>query len=165
MEALRYQSQTSTAHDLDVDLGDGRRLTGTVTPVYRRGLVSVTYSRLAPKHILQSWISLVALGATGHQYAAACIGRGNRDEIKARGFAQPPDPLATLRDLVAIFDAGRREPLPLPLKTSFGWAEKRHRNRNPIAFARNKWEEGVSPENADRAHEKIWDVGAKLACC
>ena len=162
MEALRFQSRTSSAHDLDVDLGDGRRLTGTVTPVYRRGLVSVTYSRLAPKHILQSWISLVALGAAGHQYAAACIGRGNRDEIKARGFAQPPDPLGTLRDLVAIFDAGRREPLPLPLKTSFGWAEKRHRNRNPIAFARNKWEEGREPGERRQSAREDLGVGAKL---
>ncbi|MGH3678121.1 MAG: exodeoxyribonuclease V subunit gamma [Mycobacterium sp.] len=162
MAALKYQSNTTTAHDLDVDLGNGRRLTGTVSPVYRRGIVSITYSRLAPKHVLQSWISLVALGAAGHQYAAACIGRGDRGEITARVFGLPPDPMAVLRDLVAIYDAGRRGPLPLPLKTSCAWAEKRRRNRNPFAFARTKWEEGVAPENADRAHAKIWGADAKL---
>jgi exodeoxyribonuclease V gamma subunit len=162
MAALKYQSKSSTAYDVNVDLGDGRRLTGTVTPVFRRGLVAVTYSRLAAKHLLQSWISLVALGAAGHEYAAACIGRGDRGDIKARVFGLPPDPPAVLRDLVTIFDAGRREPLPLPLRTSCGWAEKRHRRRDPVAYARNKWEEGVSPENADRAHVRIWGADAKL---
>jgi exodeoxyribonuclease V gamma subunit len=164
MAALRYQSRTSTALDLNADLGDGRRVTGTVSPVYRRGTVSVTYSRLAAKHVLQSWISLVALGTAepGHEWTAVCIGRGDRGDIKVRGFGLPPDPQAVLRDLVAIFEAGRREPLPLPLKTSCGWAEKRRAGRNPIAFARHKWEEGVSPEHADRAYVKIWGFDSKL---
>ncbi len=162
MEALRYQSKTSTPHDIDVDLGEGRHLTGTVTPVYKRGLVSVTYSRLAPKHVLQAWISLVALGAAGHVCAAACIGRGDRGEIKARVFQMPPNPALVLSQLVSIFDAGRREPLPLPLKTSCAWAEKRRQGRDPIAFARTKWQDGKFPENDDQAFEKIWGKDAKL---
>ncbi len=162
MAALRYQSKTVTAHDVDVDLGEGRRLTGTVAPVYSRGIVSVTYSRLAPKHILQSWISLVALGAAGHDYAAACIGRGEKGEIKARVFGLPPDPVAVLNSLVAIFDAGRREPLPLPLKASCAWAEKRNSSRDPVAYARHKWEDGIAPERDDRAYVRMWGPDSKF---
>lgn len=163
MAALRYQSKTVTAHDVDVDLGGGRRLTGTVAPVYSRGIVSVTYSRLAPKHILQAWISLVALGAAGHDYAAACIGRGERGEIKARVFGLPPDPVAVLNSLVTIFDAGRREPLPLPLKASCAWAEKRNSSRDPVAYARHKWEDGIAPERDDRAYVRMWGPDSKFA--
>ena len=49
------------AVDVAVDLGDGRRLVGTVPEVYGDRLVSVTYSRLGPKHRLASWVRLLAL--------------------------------------------------------------------------------------------------------
>ncbi len=43
----------------------------------------------------------------------------------------PPDgdAVEVLRELVAIYDAGRREPLPLPVKTSYAWAEHALRRR------------------------------------
>jgi len=162
MAAARYQSNSTKACDLDVELGGGRRLTGTVSPIYQRGIVSVTYSRLAPKHVLQSWISLVALGAAGYECKAACIGRGEKGDVNARVFAVPSDPMSVLHDLLRIFDAGRREPLPLPLKTSYAWAEKRRRGRNPFVYTRTKWEDGAGAENDDRAHARIWGPKAKL---
>ena len=80
----------ATGHDIDVDLGS-RRVTGTVAPVYGDRTVSVTYSRLAAKHLLQAWISLVALGAQGpeREWEAYCIGREGKDEIKVRMFRPP----------------------------------------------------------------------------
>ena len=49
------------AYDVDIDLGSGRRLTGTVSPVFGDRLVSVTYSKLDGQHLLESWIPLLAL--------------------------------------------------------------------------------------------------------
>jgi exodeoxyribonuclease V gamma subunit len=167
MAALRPRAtKNATGHDIDVDLGS-RRITGTVTPVYGDRTVSVTYSRLAAKHVLQTWISLVALGAQipGRQWAAYCVGRDAKSEIKVRMFRPPKNAPAVLNDLVTIFDAGRREPLPLPLKTTCAWAQKRREGRDPMWLANSKWESprGMSSgEDAEPAHVEIWGEKAPL---
>ncbi|MGY2876827.1 exonuclease V gamma subunit [Marmoricola sp. URHA0025 HA25] len=51
------------AVDVDVDLGGGRRLVGTVTDVYDRRVVRAGYSRLGPRHELEAWVAVVALEA------------------------------------------------------------------------------------------------------
>ena len=68
--------------------------------------------------------------ATG---TAVCIGRAKKGTTPREGGLGRPDGAAVelLRDLVAIYDAGRREPLPLPLKTSYAWAEARHTGDDP----------------------------------
>jgi len=165
--ALAHQKAPADAHDVDVDLGAGRRLTGTVTPVFGERMVSVTYSRLAPKHVLASWVGLVALAA-GHPargWAALCIGRGtSQNRIATRLFAPPPDPVAVLGDLVALYDAGRREPLPLPLKTSCAWAEARRDGHDPYQAAQARWQSTRfhTGEDAERAHLRVWGDHAAL---
>ena len=74
-----------------------------------------------------SWIRLLALAADDpdRNWTALTIGRPPRGTQPAAAAARPgrsTEPLALLADLVALYDAGRREPLPLPLKTSFAWA-------------------------------------------
>ncbi len=49
--------------DVDVDLGDGRRLTGTVARVHGTKVVSLGYSRLKPRQRLLAWLDLLALSA------------------------------------------------------------------------------------------------------
>ncbi len=168
LAALQHRTVDGQAHDLAIDLGAGRRLTGTVTPVFGDRTVSVTYSKLAPKHVLASWIGLVALAARmpGHPWTALCIGRGqSQNRIAQRLFAPPPDPLTVLQGLVALYDAGRREPLPLPLKTSFAWAEARRNGEDPREAAQAKWAGSkFSPgDDADRAHVRVWGERAPLS--
>jgi exodeoxyribonuclease V gamma subunit len=158
--ALRHQRVHAKALDVAVDLGDGRRVTGTVNRVFDNRIVEVSYSKLAAKHKLQAWISLVALTAANpdREWTAICVGRGSKDEIEVCCFRAPPDPLAVLRDLVALFDAGRREPLPLPLKTSYAWAEKRYKGRDPVKFASSKWTSNNFHvgDDAEHAHVRVW---------
>ena len=59
---LRTRSRRSV--DVDVDLGGGRRLTGTVPGVYGTRLVSLGYSRLKAKQRLRTWVELLALAAS-----------------------------------------------------------------------------------------------------
>jgi exodeoxyribonuclease V gamma subunit len=157
--ARRYQGEDPAAHDIAVDLGDGRRVAGTVNRVFDGRIVEVTYSKLAAKHKLQAWISLVALaaGKPDDEWTAICVGRGDKDTVAVCCLRTPPDPRAVLADLVALFDAGRREPLPLPLKTSYAWAERRYRGKDPEKYARSKWESGnYDGEDRDKANVRVW---------
>ncbi|OBH15775.1 exodeoxyribonuclease V subunit gamma [Mycobacterium sp. E3247] len=166
--ALRHRQVDADAYDVDVDLGGGRRLTGTVTPVFGERTVSVTYSRLGGKHLMESWIPLLALSAAipGRGWSALCIGRARTDHrIEQRLLGPPADPRATLRDLVHLYDAGRREPLPLPVRTSFAWADARHGGRDPARAAGWRWQSqnNFHGENAEPAHEKVWGKRAPLS--
>ncbi len=165
LAALQHRKHIAAAHDVDVDLGGGRRLTGTVSPVFGERLVSVTYSKLGPPHLLASWISVVVLAAEipKRAWSALCIGRGqSKNRVAQRLFAPPPDPVAVLRDLVSLYDAGLREPLPLPLKTSYAWAQARRDGEDPHGAAAEKWHARFYPENEKPAHERVWGKYAPL---
>ncbi|MDI3314576.1 MAG: exodeoxyribonuclease V subunit gamma [Mycobacterium sp.] len=165
--AMRQRTGAAQAHDVTVDLGGGRRLTGTVTPVFGDRTVSVTYSKLAPKHVLQAWIPLVALaaGQPGREWTALCVGRGqSKNRIATRLFGAPPDPAGIVGDLVALYDAGRREPLPLPLQTSYAWAQARRDGDDPHDAAARAWESRGSRagEDSQPAHRTVWGERAPL---
>ncbi|HEX5254695.1 MAG TPA: exodeoxyribonuclease V subunit gamma [Mycobacterium sp.] len=173
-EALQYRQRhghaREVAYDVDIDLGGGRRLTGTVSPVYGDRLVSVTYSRLDGKHLLESWIPLLALVAhdPGRDFSAVCVGRMRRGaSTRVEGLGPPRDgeqAVEVLRELVAIYDAGRREPIPLPIKTSYAWAAARYGGEDPVTEARYRWKSSDRFPGEDQApaHARAWGKGAAL---
>ncbi len=169
--AQRHRTQEPTAVDVDVDIGRagsptptprgvGRRLTGTVPGLYGTRLTSVTYARLDGRHLLRTWIRLVALAAhhPGGEWTAVCIGRAKRGDKPRERLLGPPDSAVdVLSDLVAMYDAGRREPIPLPLRTSYAWAEARYNHGTPEREARFRWNSANFPgENEQPAHELVW---------
>jgi len=161
MAALTHRQVAPRTYDVDVDLGGGRRLTGTVGPVYGDRLVAVGYSRLDGKHLLESWVRLLALAAhdPDHNWNALTIGRAPRGTAAAQRLLGPADeaPEVLLAELVALYDAGRREPLPLPLKTSFAWASARRTGDDPFRAALGKWKGGMFPgEDAEPANVRVW---------
>ncbi|WP_433666145.1 exodeoxyribonuclease V subunit gamma [Nocardia sp. CA-136227] len=134
--------------DIAVDLGDGRRLTGTVPDVHDDALLRTTFSRLAPKHRMAAWIRLLALAATGtHQsWRAITIGRGKHHRPAWQStLTAPPAPLARglLRELALLRDEGLTEPLPIAPSASATYAERR------LA--------GASPEDALHAASQDFD--------
>ena len=153
--ALAYRTGDPRAYDVDVDLGGGRRLTGTVSGVFGKRLLEVTFSKLDAPHLLRAWIPMLALcAAHPGQWSAVCIGRRRRRTGVAERILGAPqeDPVALLRDLVAIYDSGRREPIPLPIKTSHAWAVARISGQDPRSEAWSKWRY----ERDDRAVERVW---------
>ena len=165
--ALRHRRPEAAAYDVDVDLGS-RRLTGTVPQVFGDRLVSVTYSKLDGKHLLESWILLLALTAHDprRDWSAICIGRPKRGTIpREEGLGRPQDhAVQLLADLVAIYDTGRREPIPLPIKTSYAWALARHCGDDPEKQASYRWKSDRYPgEDEAPAHVRAWGKNARLA--
>lgn len=164
--ARGYRGAKAQAVDVDIDLG-GRRLTGTVSPVFGDRLVSVTYSKLDGRHFLQSWIPLLALLAQdpGRDWAAVCIGRERKGTTPRQETLRRPAVPAVelLADLVAMYDAGRRAPLPLPVKTSYAWADAIHTHGDPERVAGYRWKsDRYAGEDAEPAHVRTWGQGAWL---
>ncbi|CAN5498290.1 exodeoxyribonuclease V subunit gamma [soil metagenome] len=166
---------SARAVDVDIDLGDGRRLSGTVTGLYGPKLVSVGYSRLKPKQRLTSWINLLALSAArpDESYTAHAVGREKAGPKRA--LAGPIDHRGVewLRQLFELRDQGLREPLPLPLATGAAWAEGHVRELmgddvSPVQLARRAWETdphnnfGIEGEDADAYHRRAYGDSAPL---
>lgn len=125
--AAPFHEGPAETTDIVVDLGDGRRLTGTVTGIHDRTLLRSSYSRLAAKHRLASWVRLLAVAASEPgEWSAVTIGRasGMRPPRRSR-LTTPPNPLAVLRDVVNLRDRGLVAPLPISTGTAAAYAEKR----------------------------------------
>jgi exodeoxyribonuclease V gamma subunit len=164
------------AIDLEVDLGAGRRLTGTVSGVIGHKIVALHYSRLAAKHRLPVWIDLLALSAArpDESWTAHTVGRSKAGPT--RSLAGPIDhrALAWLQDLVALYDEGLMRPLAAPIKTANAWAEAHVGELmgapRPAAEAAdrewttdpfNAW--GITGEDADPWHERVFGRRAPLS--
>jgi exodeoxyribonuclease V gamma subunit len=176
-EALRVRhagisTGQARAVDVEVDLGDGRRLTGTVPQVFGDRLAPVTYSRLGARQRIESWVQLVALAAADEDrpWSAWTLGRpANSRSRTPFGLSQlgPLDHTAinVLRDLVRLRDRGLTAPLPLPLKTSFAYARQRRTQAGiDDALYKAGWEWNDSRyegEESDVEQVRAW--GAKSA--
>jgi exodeoxyribonuclease V gamma subunit len=165
--ALTHRQVEAKAYDVDIALPGGRRLTGTITPVYADRLVAVGYSKLDGKQLLESWVRLLALAAghPDHNWTALTIGRAPRGTQAAQRLLGPAveEPLTLLSALVDLYDEGRRAPLQLPLKTSFAWATAAHQGQDPKPEALKKWRSGRFPgEDASPAHVRVWGEHADL---
>ncbi|QYJ03045.1 exodeoxyribonuclease V subunit gamma [Nocardioides panacisoli] len=172
-EGLRLRTRQATAVDVEVDLGGGRMLRGTVPEVFGDRLVPVHFGRLNAGHRLQSWIQLLALAAGDEDRAwtACTVGRagGRAESPVTTSLLGPLDHTARdlLRDLVELRDRGLREPLPLPLKTSLAYARKRRtRVDAPQALSdvtRFEWSDGRFPgEQSQDEHVRVWGPRADL---
>ena len=155
--------------DVDVDLGGGRRLTGTVSSVYGNKIVSLGYSRLKARQRLLTWIDLLAAsaGLPDESWTAHAVGRERAGPRRA--LSGPLDQRAAewLRTLVEIRDVGLTTPLPLPVATSGAWAEAHAKelmgqDSPPVDAARRAWETdphnayGITNEDVDAYHQRVF---------
>jgi exodeoxyribonuclease V gamma subunit len=114
------------AHDLAIDLGDGRRLTGSVTGIHDNRIVRVGYSRLRARQRLEAWISLVALSAAHPgPWVARTIGRGPAEAPARATYSAVEEPMAVIADLVALHDLALTRVLPLCPDTGRLYAQSR----------------------------------------
>ncbi|MCW2812877.1 MAG: recC [Nocardioides sp.] len=162
--------------DVDVDLGHGRRLSGTVTGVYGSRLFTVGYSRLKPRQRLHSWIDLLALsaGLPDESFTGHAVGRERAGPRRALSGPLDHRAVEWLRSLVELRDLGLCSPLPLPVATASAWAEGHVRERmgedvSAEVLARRAWETdpfnayGIEGEDADAYHRRAYGDRAPLS--
>jgi exodeoxyribonuclease V gamma subunit len=163
--------------DVHVELPGGRHVAGTVPGVHGSTMLACSYSTLAPKHRLPSWVRLLALGASRPELAvgAVTVGRGRSGQpVQASRLLAPGTDPATRRarccellgELVDLYDRGLRAPLPLPCATAADWADARRRGSDEEAAgqaARFRWDDGTFPgECSDVAAVEVWGCRAPL---
>ncbi|WP_040779841.1 exodeoxyribonuclease V subunit gamma [Nocardia pneumoniae] len=165
---------TPRAVDIAADLGNGRRLTGTVPEVRGETLVRTTFSRIAPKHRVGAWVSLLALAVTeDRSWRAVSTGRGQFGRPAWRCELTAPDaPVAAeiLRELVALRDAGLTEPLPVAPTATAVYAERRFRGAGvdeAIAAAEREFNGGPNGpgpfgDHTDRHLRYVWGPAPRL---
>jgi exodeoxyribonuclease V gamma subunit len=161
--ALAQGAPPPASIDVHVGLSDGRLLTGTVAGVHGDLLLTASYSRLAAKHRLATWVRLLALTAArpDRPLHAASVGRGAQGAPAAIARIAPlaesragrrEAALAELDAVVELYDRGMREPLPLYCLTSAAYAEAAATGRNPTGAARKAW---TSEWNFDREDREL----------
>jgi exodeoxyribonuclease V gamma subunit len=149
-----------TSLEVDVELGGGRRLVGTVPGVVGSVVRATAMSRLGPKHQIGAWVRFLAATAS-HPHlplSGAVIGRekdGARTILLGRlagtaeGRAERAGKL--LEVLVDLRDRGRREPLPLYTETSARYAAAVRAGReHPEDEAERCWTSEYEWEREDR---------------
>jgi exodeoxyribonuclease V gamma subunit len=152
--------------DIDLDLGDGRRLSGTVTGVHAGVLASSSYSSLAGKHRIAAWVRLLAIAASRPErsWQALTTGRGAFGRTRRSTLNSPTDPLAVLKELLALRDQGLREPLPLIAGASTAYAERRGSGstiEEASAAAAKEWS-GRFGDNTDRHLIYVYGQAARF---
>ena len=150
--------QPGDSRDVDIDLGGGRRLRGTVADVHGDRAVSVSYSSLGARHHVEAWVSLLALTLAEPQvrWSAGAVGRERTGSARlVLTGVDGSTARAALLDLVALYDLGMRLPLRLPLKTGFAARRSAH-------FADREWS-GTFAERDDRSHVQVWGSHAPLS--
>ena len=166
--ALERQ-QEPESHDVDVPLPDGTRLLGTVPGVRGSVLLSTTCASLSARHRLRAWVQLVALTAAQPDggWTAVAVGRdGKKVRRSVQGPVEEGTARALLVQLVELYRAGLRSPLPLPVKTSAEYAFLRDRGRSlelARKMAAQKWDDGRYPgEASDGEHVLLHGADAPL---
>ena len=159
-QALKVRGDAAgSSYDVDIDLGDGRRLTGTIADLYGYRRVSATYSKLGPRHHIDAWLPILALCAADPDgdWSSGVVARAKQGAATLV-FGTVDEPLPILRDLVAIHDAGMQGPLPLPLKTGHAWASKQ-RDVAARAAAEREWSSSGrdwGKEDVDPYFVRVW---------
>jgi len=148
----------AAATDVDVTTD---AIVGAVGGVHETTLVTVTYSRLAPKHRLRAWVSLLALTAAHPErtWRAVTVGRGQGGPLRSTlGPLEPEVAQKVLVDLLALHADGLLEPLPLMCRTSEAYAQTRATKGEVAAMnrARDRWTDRYGGEQSDAAHVLVW---------
>ncbi len=141
--------------EVRVELEDGTRVTGAIGDRWAGGVVKHTYSRLAPKYVLEAWIRHLALCSGSDNGARTVwIGRGKGADANAVewGPLSAQQAARELGALVQLYRRGLERPLPFMPETSRDYFDAVAQGKNGEAAAVKAYDEGDLCETAFDPH-------------
>ena len=131
--------------------------------MYGDRLVGRTSPGSAPA-LLDAWVPLLALCAdpSGPGLVGRCGRPGDAAgaaDRRSRASAPVDGAADLLRDLVAIYDAGMSEPLPLPLKACSAWADAADPEAPGARRRSTSGPDRFPGEDADPEQVLVWGAG------
>ena len=156
--------------EINLELPDGRLLSGTVPGLHDDLLLAASFARLAAPHRIATWISLLALTAAHPETAwrGLTIGRAKFGEGASR-LALPPlgvspemrrtTALELLGIQIDLFERGMRAPLPLACKTGAAYAGARRSGEDPVEQATAEWRSDWNFPHEDADPEHVFAFG------
>ncbi|WP_154796297.1 exodeoxyribonuclease V subunit gamma [Occultella kanbiaonis] len=177
---LDLRGGAATAVDIDIELPDGRRLTGTIGDLYGAPVSAITstYSSIRAKQRLRSWVTALVLSAAGHDGATSQVlgqlklGRRTYVGHYTHGPVDSGTALAILVQLIDLYDRGLAQPLPLGVQTANAFAEtfraQAGDERAAMEAAEKKWTTVTgwytsTGEQDDPAFVRVFGPGAGLS--
>ena len=149
------------AVDVRLDIG-GVQLSGTV-PVRGNTIVTATYSTLGAKQRAKAWVQVLAFAVTEGAGRAVTIGRKGRG-ARTSTLVAPANALDVLAELVALREAGLREPLPLHPTPSEAYTAARANPAHARGAAEAAWTGDRFPGvQADAHHVQVWGANAPFS--
>jgi len=155
-----------------------RLVSGSVSGVCGRVLLTASYSRVSPRHRLAAWVRLLALTASdpSEPFEAVTVGKapyGSDAGLRVARIAPLGADASTrselalkqLGKLVDLRDRGLRDILPIPSLTAAAYAQAVAAGADPVAAARKQWDSGFKfdGEDVDPDHQRAFGGGCTLA--
>jgi exodeoxyribonuclease V gamma subunit len=158
-EALLGTATNLGSVDVRVPLADGRMVSGTVPGIGGDHQRVIAYSRVNPRQRLAAWVRLLVLSAAYPErgFTVATVGRGRKRGRRVTLARLAPLDRATaheaLEELIALYDEGLREPLPIYSDTTAAYVEAVANDGKPRKAGADKWESGrFDGEGRDPEH-------------
>jgi exodeoxyribonuclease V gamma subunit len=173
--ARGYADEEPRSVGINVRLGDGATLTGSVSGVRGYVLLGASYSRLNPRHRIAAWVRLLALTAAdpSQPFEAVTVGKapyGSHEDLAVARIA-PLGPDAVAREvralsalgrLVELRDRGLRDVLPVPPSTAAAYARAAAEGTDAEAAAGKAWTSGFKFEGEDVDADHVRAFGGVL---
>jgi exodeoxyribonuclease V gamma subunit len=123
---LRRAGAALSPQRVEVQLAAQRKLVGSVDNLWLGGFVEATFSRIAPKHRIASWIRHLAACASGANTATSLIGRDEKKPAFSEARWEPLTAQAAQKTLIALvdfYDQGLSNALPFLPSTSASYVD------------------------------------------
>ncbi|MCW2550208.1 MAG: exodeoxyribonuclease gamma subunit [Mycobacterium sp.] len=157
-DAMRFRDGPAEAVDLAVELPDGRRVTSTVSDLYGGRLVRTSFGRVNAKRRFRTWLPLLLHAAARSEGTASAVTIGRKGCVECGPIASG-EARGWLTDLVALYDLGLREPLPIASKTSYEYAIARRRGaaaQEAEKVAYKAWHDRKWGESEEADHQQVY---------